>query len=229
MEPTLTDQSYSAAARSWGGASAGSRTFALALTALAWFAVLLQCWLSLATATHNGKTIASGMVSFLGYFTIVTNLLVCISLTMPLLAPASAMGKFFSRADTIAAVATSILFVGISYHVLLRNTWNPQGLSMLATMLLHYAIPILYFVYWWFNSPKTALRWIYPVLWGLYPTAYLIYALIRGKIIGSYPYTFIDAAAIGYAQTFINGVGLLAVFIVLGLMLVALNRMRSKT
>jgi len=52
--------------------------------------------------------------------------------------------------------------------------------------------------------------------------------LIRGRIIGSYPYFFIDAAAIGYGRTLINGVGLLCAFIALGLMLVGLSRMRRR-
>jgi hypothetical protein len=66
------------------------------------------------------------------------------------------------------------------------------------------------------------------LIWGIYPTAYLVYALIRGRLIGSYPYGFIDAAAIGYGQTLINGLGLLLAFIVLGLMVTSLDRARAR-
>jgi len=57
---------------------------------------------------------------------------------------------------------------------------------------------------------------------------YLIYALIRGRLINSYPYGFIDAAAIGYRQTMINGFRLLFCFIALGLGLVAAARLRGR-
>jgi hypothetical protein len=201
-----------------------ARAVTIALAALGWFSVLLQLILILSTA----RSLGSGLVTYLGYFTILTNLLVCVSLTMPLIAPASSVGRFFSRGEATAGVATSIVFVGISFHVLLRNVWHPQGLDYLANLLLHYVMPSLYLLYWWFVAPKAALRWIHPVIWGIYPTLYLIYALIRGAIIGSYPYGFIDAGAIGYGQTLINGVGLLVCFIVLGLLLVASARLSRK-
>jgi hypothetical protein len=199
--------------------------FTIALAALGWFSVLLQLILILSTA----KSIGSGIVTYLGYFTILTNLLVCVSLTMPLIAPASSLGKFFSRGEVMAGVAASIVFVGISFHILLRNVWHPQGLDYLTNLLLHYIMPSLYLLYWWWVAPKGALRWIHPVIWGVYPTAYLIYALIRGAIIGSYPYGFIDAGALGYRQTLINGVGLLVCFIALGLLLVASARLSKKS
>jgi hypothetical protein len=204
------------------------RSFVIALAALAWFSILLQGFLSLQTARLSGESIGRGIVGFLGYFTVLTNLLVCISLTLPLVRPAAASGKLFSRADIIAGVATSIAFVGLAYHLLLRNTWNPQGLQFVANVLLHYVIPALYLTYWWFDSPKTGVRWISPFIWGIYPTSYLVYALIRGRVIGSYPYGFIDAAAIGYGQTMINGLGLLLAFIVLGLVVTSLDRARAR-
>ena len=203
-----------------------NKAMVIALAALAWFGVLLQLYLSLHSAIENGKGVVGGLVSYFGYFTIVTNLLVCISLTMPLLAPASSAGRFFARSDVTAGVATSIVFVGLAYHLLLRNVWNPQGLNLIADDLLHYVTPILFLAYWWFYFPKGALRWSYPLIWGLYPAAYLIYALIRGSIIGSYPYGFLDPSAIGYQRTMINAVGLLVAFIVIGLIFTALGRVQ---
>jgi hypothetical protein len=205
-----------------------NKTLVIALAALAWFGVLLQMYLSLHAAIENGKGIVGGVVSYFGYFTILTNFLVCISLTMTLVAPASSPGRYFARSDVTAGVATSILFVGLAYHLLLRNVWNPQGLNLIANDLLHYVTPILFLAYWWFYSPKGALRWIYPVIWGLYPTVYLLYVLIRGTIIGNYPYGFIDPHAIGYQRTMVNAVGLLIAFIVLGLFLVALGRIQRR-
>lgn len=199
-----------------------------ALAALAWFGVLLQTFLTLHSAINGGRGVLSGIISLLGYFTILTNLLVCFALTFPLLAPASAMGRFFARSDVNAGVATSIVFVGLSYYFLLRNVWDPQGLALLANDLLHYVMPTIFLIYWWFNFPKGALRWSYPLIWGIYPTAYLVYVLIRGPLVGGYPYGFIDPTAIGYQKTVINGIGLLFVFIALGMILIALGRLQRR-
>ena len=65
------------------------------------------------------------------------------------------------------------------------------------------------------------------MLWSAYPALYLVYSLIRGRIIGSYPYPFIDAGSLGYARLLFNALGLLLVFIVLGLSFVALGRARQ--
>jgi hypothetical protein len=200
----------------------------VALAAVAWLGVLLQLYLSLHSALENGKGLIGGIVSYLGYFTIVTNFLVCITLTAPLIAPTASAGRFFARSDVTAGVATSIVFVAVAYHILLRNVWHPHGLDLVANDLLHYITPLLFLAYWWFYFPKGALRWSYPVIWGLYPTAYLIYMLTRGLIIGSYPYGFIDPKAIGYQQTLVNAAGLLIAFIAVGLILTALGRIQRR-
>jgi hypothetical protein len=205
-----------------------NKTIVIALALLAWFGVLLQLFVTLHSSLEHGRSMVGGLVGFFGYFTILTNLLVCVALTAPLLAPASAIGGFFARSDVTAGVVTSIVFVGIAYHVLLRNVWNPQGLQLLANDLLHYAMPVLFLAYWWFNFPKGALRWTHALIWGLYPMVYLVYVLIRGRLIGTYPYGFIDPLAIGYERTMINALGLLGVFIVLGLILVAFGRLQRR-
>lgn len=209
--------------------SASRNSGALALAGLAWSGVLLQCYLSLQLATLNDKSMVSGLAEYFSYFTVLTNLAICISLSASLFAPASALGRWSARPAVVAGTATSIAFVGLSYHFLLRNTWKPQGTQLLADVLLHYVVPALYVLYWWFNIAKAALRWTHPVLWSAYPTAYLAYILIRGRLVGSYPYPFIDAAALGYPRTMLNAVGLLCVFIVLGLAFVALSRARQRT
>jgi hypothetical protein len=106
--------------------------------------------------------------------------------------------------------------------------WNPQGAHLLADVLLHYVVPILYVLYWWFEYSKVPLRWMHPLVWSVYPTTYLVYALIRGSIVGSYPYPFIDAAHLGYGRTMLNSVGLLLAFIALGFLFLALNRARQR-
>jgi hypothetical protein len=203
-------------------------SFALSLAALAGFSVTLQCWLSVQLAVHNGRSIGAGLETFFSYFTVLTNTSIFISLTLTLIGPASSAGKWCARPGVVAGIAANISFVALSYHFLLRNTWNPQGAQLLADLLLHYAVPALYVLYWWSDAAKTVLRWTHPLLWSSYPAAYLAYSLARGYLVGSYPYPFIDAGHIGYARTMQNALGLLIVFIVLGLLIVALGRVRQR-
>ena len=128
----------------------------------------------------------------------------------------------------VAGVATSISLVGIAYYFLLRNIWAPEGLQLLADVLLHYVVPVLYMVYWWRAGSKASIPWVGPLVWSIYPVAYLAYALVRGTLIGSYPYPFIDVTILGYEQTLLNASGLLLAYIVLGLLLVALGKTSSR-
>jgi hypothetical protein len=210
------------------GALQRHRAFAVAVASIAWCSVLLQCYLSLQLASQNGKSIAGGLEVFFSFFTVLTNLLICVSLTLSLAAPSSTVGRWFSRPSTVSGVATSIAFVGLSYHFLLRNTWNPQGARLIADVLLHYVVPALYLIYWWFTASRTPLGWMNSLIWSLYPTFYLVYALIRGSISGAYPYPFIDAGVLGYERTMRNAFGLLFVFIALGCLFVALSRRSSR-
>jgi hypothetical protein len=209
-------------------ASPRIRAFALSLAVIAWLSVLLQCCLSLQLAAQKGLSIGGGLEIYFSYFTVLTNLLICVSLTLSLMSPSSAPGRWFSRPSVAAGIAASIAFVGLSYHFLLSKTWNPQGMHLLADVMLHYAVPALYVIYWWLDYSKAPLSWISPLLWSIYPTVYLIYALIRGSMVGSYPYPFIDAGDLGYGRTLVNSIGLLFVFLALGVLFVALGRARQR-
>jgi hypothetical protein len=82
-----------------------NKALIIVLAALAWSSALLQLMITLHSNMQNGRRIAGGIVSFLGYFTILTNLSVCVALTVPLVAAASAAGRFFARSDVTAGVA----------------------------------------------------------------------------------------------------------------------------
>ena len=202
---------------------------AAALVALAWGSVGLQLVLTLKLAVANGQAITDGLVTFFGYFTILTNLLVAVSLTCTHLAADTTAGRLFGRPSVAAALVTSLAFVGLGYHLLLRDAWDPTGLQSLADTLLHYVMPIGFGLHWWFIAPKQGLRWFDPMVWCLYPVAYFAYALARGAWIGSYPYPFIDVSSLGFAAALRNAFGLLVGFLVLGLIAIGCARACSAT
>lgn len=200
----------------------------LLVALVAWFGVGLQLLLSLQLAASNGKTPLDGLVAYLGYFTVLTNLLVAVSLSLPLQMPASAAGRWFQRPGVASAVAVSIALVGLAYHLLLRHIWNPQGLQWVADMTLHYATPLLCLLHWWLAVPPARHAWHAPLVWTAWPLAYLAYALLRGHWLQSYPYPFIDVTALGYPQTLRNALGLLVAFLLVGTAFVAAARWRLR-
>ncbi len=201
-----------------------SRSYAIAAALVAWAGVLLQFYLSLRLAAQSGQGVTAGLISFFGFFTVLTNIAVCLAFTIPVLARKSAAGQFFARPFAVAGVATSIAFVGLAYHFLLRNVWNPEGTQLFANVLLHYVTPALFVLYWLLFWRSGSLRWIDAVVWAIYPTIYFVYALVRGHIIGSYPYGFIDVSLIGFRRALINAIGLLFLFVLLGVLMVWVDR-----
>lgn len=199
-----------------------------ALAIIAWAGVLLQSWLSINIAVANGKTAGDGVVIFLGYFTVLTNMLVALTATLPLVAGSSRLGRWFGKPTVLGCATTSIVLVGIAYHILLRNVWAPEGLQLLADVVLHYVVPISALAYWVAFPPRARLRFLAPLAWCVYPIGYIVYAFIRGEVLGSYPYHFIDVASLGYRQAVLNGIGLLIAFIVLGALVVAIVGFRNR-
>jgi hypothetical protein len=191
------------------------RFSAALLSVLAWIAVSLQVGLSLQLVRTQGGGIAEALVIVLGYFTILSNLFVALTAGAVALAPGSQLASPMLR----GCATTAIVVVGLGYHLLLREIWDPQGWQWVADNLLHYAVPVAALAHWLWFAPETRLPKRAPLLWTLYPVAYLAYALVRGEWIDAYPYPFIDVPALGYARVFANAAGLLLVFVAVGALL----------
>ena len=202
---------------------------ALALLAVvAWAALLLQFWLSTRLALANGGTVFDGAIAYFGYFTVLSNLFVAFAATLPLVAGGTRPGRFFARPMVLGCATTCIVMVGIGYHLLLRNVWNPQGLQLLADNLLHYAVPISTLVYWLVFTPRTRFSAFASLVWCIYPFGYLVYVFARGELLGAYPYHFIDVASIGYPQALLNSLGLFVAFLVVGAAVRAVPMLRNR-
>jgi len=203
----------------------GSVKFVIAFIAvLAWTALFLQLYILIKNAETNGLTRLQATGRFFGYFTILTNILVALCCSFLLLKPGSALGRFFSKSSSIAAIALYIFIVGLVYNIILRFIWEPKGLQKWVDEALHVAIPLLFILYWLLYAGKGSLKWVHPFRWLIYPVVYLVYALLRGELSGFYAYPFINADKLGYSHALLNSVGLLLVFIATGFLFVALDK-----
>jgi len=205
-----------------------ARPYAIAVALLAWAALMLQLVLTLDLVRANGQGVGWGLVVYFGYFTILSNLLAALAATMSLVARDSPVGRFFARDSTVTGVTAAIATVGLAYFGLLRHVWDPQGWQFIADVALHYVVPALFFGYWLLAVRPDRVHWADVPSWTLFPIAYLVYALARGALIGSYPYYFIDIGAIGYGQALVNALGILALFLAVAAALVITARLRLR-
>jgi len=212
-------------ARRMANKTPAQQAYLVILSVVAWVAVGLQIWLVMQTYAARGHSTISAVVHTLSYFTVLTNLVVALVTT------ASALrgddDSFLTRPGTMTAVAVYIFVVGLVYSLFLRSVWDPTGLNKLADVALHDAMPILYVLYWLIFVPKKNLTWTQPFYWLIYPMAYFLYALVRGEIIGKYPYWFADPTVLGYPRTLANSAVLLIGFLVLGEVAVSVGRWRG--
>ena len=194
---------------------------------LGWAGLSIQLYLIFYSRWALGASLLGGLLSFFSYFTVLTNTLVATVLTCALTSRESAARRWFLQPWVSSGIAVSIAVVGLAYNILLRHLWHPEGWQWLADELMHDVMPLLFLAWWWLCVPKGTLRLWHIALWVIYPLVYFAYALLRGHLLATYPYPFIDVDTLGYPQVFVNAGGLLAGFVLIALVVIALDRRRG--
>ena len=145
--------------------------YRIGAAAVAWFALVLQYYL---TITKPGAPFIEATVRYFSFFTILTNILVALALTLPWLAPQSRAGRFFDRPSVRTAILTYIIIVAVIYHYLLAKLWNPQGWQLVADTIEHVVTPALYVIDWVLFVPKGTVKWKSAFAWLAFPLAYAV-------------------------------------------------------
>ncbi len=101
-----------------------------------------------------------------------------------------------------------------------------NGAAKIADVMLHKVTPLLMLLWWLLFAPRAKLRWNAPLWWVVYPLAYFIYAVARGRADDKYPYPFLDVGHLGWLQTAINAAGIAAAFVLAGFLLVWIDGWR---
>ena len=197
------------------------RIFLSVLAVLAWFALASQLYIIM---RYRTTSVGATLVQYFSYYTILTNIMIAWVCTVLFIRREDTSG----RKKVLTAILVYILTVGLTYNLILRSLWKPEGLQLLADNLLHSIIPLLYLVFWLIFVKKHTLQWNNFLPWLIYPLLYLIYVMIRGAIFGVYPYPFIDVAQIGYQKALLNAVMVTGVIVIFSLLSVGYTKFFKK-
>lgn len=132
------------------------------------------------------------------YFTIWSNAAVAIVLTVLVFKPA-----LFNRQDRTGGMwralrldsVMMIVFTGIIFNLLLST--SKTGIDAVSNAMLHIIVPILTFVVWLLCGPRGLIYGKTVAASLVVPLAWVVFALVRGGIVGAYPYPFLDVATKG--------------------------------
>jgi len=190
---------------------------------LALAGLILQFSLTIPAALDAGRSLPGALVFFFSFFTILTNIAVVLTYVAAILDGRRL--AFFARPSVRAGVAVAIAVVSIVYATILAPLWSPQGLFLIADATLHYVTPVLYAVWWFLVGRDGSTRLANLPLWLAYPLAYLAFALVRSPIAGEVPYPFLDYMTNGWASVLVASAMMFALFVVLGVVAVMLDRL----
>jgi hypothetical protein len=156
----------------------------LLFAALGLAAVIVQ----LSNSISTGRSVSN----FFSFFTIESNIL---AIVLFILLGVSGLFEKSPREYTFlrGGVTLFMTLTGIIYGTLLSgNEVALQTTIPWVNTVLHYVMPVVVLADWLINPPKQRILFKKAILWLIFPLAYLAYSIIRGNIVGWYPYPFIN-------------------------------------
>lgn len=183
-----------------------------------------------AVAAHYHETVVvkhGSAANFFSYFTIHSNLLAAALWLWGACKP----GSTSALRDILRGAATLYLAItGVVYSVLLaEEEARLQLILPWVDIVLHRVTPLVMIIDWLVSPPLRALSRSQALAWMIYPLAFMAYTLVRGPLVGWYPYPFLNPArtggAVGVAA---YCVGIMAVVVFFSWLVVMLGGWRTR-
>ena len=165
------------------------------------------------------------LFDWITYFTILSNLVVAVVMTMLIARPWT-----FARRDGVGAAwralrLDSVLMItitGLVYNLLLAES-GKTGWDLVSNTLLHWIVPLLTPIVWIIAGPRGLINLRTIALAMVLPLAWAAFAIARGLTVGAYPYSFLDVETDGLASVLTFIAVIIGVAIVLALLLWAVD------
>ena len=190
------------------------RVFAIGGAVIAWGGLAFSLALGLLGPDSAGDVIGR----FVSSFTIITNALAALAFTAVAADPMR-----LRHAAPLGAIAVYLFIVALVFFLEFHGALETTGIAAIPDAAIHDIVPLLYIVFWAAFVPKGTLTWRAPFAWLIFPLAYLAFALTRGALTGIYPYPFLDASLLGYGKVAVNGMALMAIYLVVGFVLTLID------
>lgn len=168
---------------------------------------------------------SSNIPNFFSFFTIQSNVIgVVVLLIGVLLVPTETRNWSLIR----GGAAIYLMLTGVIYNTLLVEiTESLQTTIPWVNDVLHKVLPIVMLVDLLIVPLAHRIRWREATVWVAYPLVYLVYSLIRGRIVDWYPYPFLDPRNDGgYPRVALFSVITLVAFLAVAWLLTEANAWR---
>ena len=184
------------------------------------------------STAHSFGVNADGFAGFVGrvmdilsYFTELSNVVVAVvllTLAFSHIRPTALWRTL--RMDTLVMISVT----GLVYQIVLAPAVTLRGWEYVSNALLHTIVPVLTVVTFLIWGPRGWLRWTTVFSALVLPIIWLVYTLIRGAIVGAYPYPFINAANLGIGGALFNVLFVVILGVILGFIFLGLDRLIMK-
>jgi hypothetical protein len=149
--------------------------------------------------------------NFFSFFTIQSNLIAVVVFLVGAARPTiRSWGWTLVRGQAVLVMTVTL----VVFALLLADTDVDVTLPWVDTVV-HRIMPLAVIVDWLVDPPVVGIPVRTSLVWLSYPLLYAGYTLVRGAIVGWYPYPFLDPADGGYGSVAAYVVGILAFGIVL--------------
>ena len=170
----------------------------LALVVLAALVAQVVLLLGGGQDANSGRATAStttSLVRFVSYFTVQSNLLVLLAAVSLVLDPARD-GRSWRVLRLTGLLGITV--TGLVFGAVLAPFVHHTGIGWWINAGFHYVSPFMAFLGWAVFGPRPRVDGR-TVAWAVvWPIAWVVYTLVRGAVVGWYPYPFLDVDDIGY-------------------------------
>ncbi len=185
---------------------------------------------ALLTFAAIGYQLSSGVArgpfdvgNFFSFFTIESNIFAALVLLVTaLIGDTPSPRRDLIRGAAVAYMATT----GVVYGLLLSGYTDAlQTPVPWVNNVLHRLIPLVMVTDWLLAPPGRGLTYRRALVWMVFPLAYLVYSLVRGPLVGWYPYPFLDPGQVGgYPGVVVYAIGITIGFFLFVWLIVTLGQ-----
>jgi hypothetical protein len=170
-------------------------------------------------------TVWERFFDWISYFTILSNIVVAVVMTMLIARPGAFRRRDASGAAWRALRLDSLIMImitGLVYNLLLAEG-GKTGWDLLSNTLIHWIVPLLTPIVWLIAGPRGLITFRTIALALILPLAWASFAIVRGLVVGAYPYSFLDVSSDGLGPVVVFIAVIMVFAVALSLVLMAVD------